>query len=108
MNTTEFRTSEIFNPSEIISFEEGGIVSKNIIKDRNGNVSLFAFDKGMELSEHSAPFHAMVQILEGKAIILIDKKPYHLQEGQAIIMPASIPHAVKAETRFKMLLTMIK
>jgi quercetin dioxygenase-like cupin family protein len=71
-------------------------------------VSLFAFDKGQRLSEHSAPFDAMVQVLEGRAEILINKVPYEVNAGQAIIMPANIPHAVIAVERFKMLLTMIK
>jgi quercetin dioxygenase-like cupin family protein len=69
---------------------------------------LFAFDKDQQLSEHSAPFDALIQILDGKAKITIDGKPYELKAGQSIIMPANIPHAVYAVEKFKMLLTMIK
>jgi len=76
--------------------------------ESTGNITLFAFDKDQKLSEHSAPFDAMVQCLEGKVEITIDKKPYSLTEGECIIMPANIPHAVYATEKFKMLLTMIK
>jgi quercetin dioxygenase-like cupin family protein len=71
-------------------------------------VTLFAFDKGQKLSEHSAPFDAMIQVLEGKAEVMINRVPYEVNGGQAIIMPANIPHAVNAIEKFKMLLTMIK
>jgi quercetin dioxygenase-like cupin family protein len=91
-----------------IDYAKDGIVSKRILEKSTGNVSLFAFDKGQKLSEHSAPFDAMVQVLEGKAEITIDKQPYHISAGESIIMPANIPHAVLASERFKMLLTMIK
>ncbi len=98
----------IQNFTKDIDYAADGIVSKRILEKSTGNVSLFAFDKGQKLSEHSAPFDAMVQVLEGKAEITIDKKPYHLSAGESIIMPANIPHAVLASERFKMLLTMIK
>ena len=93
---------------DMIDYSENGIVSKMILKEDSGNVTLFAFDKTEGLSEHSAPYDAMVQIIEGKAIISIDKKEHELSEGEFIIMPSDIPHAVKPVTRFKMLLTMIK
>ncbi len=104
----------VFSPSVIIDFcssveySPKGIVSKRVLQKSTGNVSLFAFDKGQALSEHTAPFDAMVQILEGKAEIIVDQKSYTLEAGQTIIMPANIPHAVNAVERFKMLLTMIK
>ena len=103
-----------FSPSVIIDFcsaveySPEGIVSKRVLQKSTGNVSLFAFDQGQVLSEHSTPFDAMVQVLEGKAEIIIDKKPIILEAGQTIIMPANVPHAVNALERFKMLLTMIK
>ena len=102
------------NPSEVFAFKEkvdyssDGIVSKRIIQKQVGNVSLFAFDKGQELSEHSAPYDAIVQVLDGNALIIINKVEFHLSSGQSIIMPAAIPHAVKAKEKFKMLLTMIR
>ncbi len=105
MNT--FSHSSKINFKQDITYASNSIVSKRVLEKSTGNISLFAFDKGQQLSEHSAPFDAMVQVIEGKAKITIDKKPYLLQEGDTIIMPASIPHAVFAEEKFKMLLTMI-
>jgi len=104
----EFSRSKIFSFNEIIDYQNNSIVSKQLIKCPVGNVSVFAFDKGESLSTHSAPFDAMVQIVDGNAEIVIDEKPYHLTSGQSIIMPANIPHAVKATEKFKMVLTMIK
>lgn len=103
-----FNHSEIFEFANRIEYSPDGIVSKRIIQKPTGNVSLFSFDKGQQLSEHTAPFDALIQVLEGQAEILINGKAYELSAGQAIIMPANIPHAVNAEAQFKMLLTMIK
>ena len=103
-----FEHSHIMRFHEKVDYSPEGIVSKRVIHKNTGNVSLFAFDKGQQLSEHSAPFDALIQVLEGRAEILIDRKPYHLEAGQSIIMPANIPHAVSAIEKFKMLLTMIK
>jgi quercetin dioxygenase-like cupin family protein len=92
----------------MVNYQAGAIVSRQITKSEGGNVTLFAFDKGQELSEHTAPFDALVQVLEGQAQIRISGKEYHLNAGEAIIMPANDPHALKAIEPFKMLLTMIK
>jgi len=100
--------SKILNFATDIEYAADGIVSKRIIQKTTGNVSLFAFDKGQQLSEHSAPFDAMVQVIEGQATIYINKEPYQLKGGDSIIMPANIPHSVFATEQFKMLLTMIK
>jgi len=108
METQLFSHSTIMNFSDKVDYSAEGIVSKRVIQKEKGNVTLFAFDKGQKLSEHSAPFDALVQVLEGKAEIMINRVPYILTAGQAIIMPANIPHAVNAVERFKMLLTMIK
>ena len=83
-------------------------MSKEFSKNTNGGITLFAFDKGQRLSEHSAPFDAVIQVVDGKAEIVIDGEPFLLGAGQMIIMPAGHPHAVNAVERFKMLLTMIK
>ncbi len=104
-NTTH---SKKLNFTKDVEYAADGIVSKRILEKTTGNVSLFAFDKGQKLSEHSAPFDALIQVLEGKAEITIAGKPFHLEVGESIIMPANIPHAVIATDRFKMLLTMIK
>ncbi len=91
-----------------VSYTEKSIVSKQLIKMPAGNITLFAFDKGEGLSEHSAPFDAFVQILDGRAEVKIAGKPFILNEGQFIIMPANIPHALTAIEKFKMMLVMIK
>lgn len=101
-------TSKIFNTSESIEYATGAVVSKTIIKKPAGNVTLFAFDLGEGLSEHTAPYDAMVQVLDGSVEITIAGNPYLVKTGQSIIMPATIPHALKAVERFKMLLVMIK
>lgn len=103
-----FDTSKIIDFNKAVEYSADGIVSKQVLIKSTGNVTLFAFDKGQRLSEHSAPFDAMVQVLEGKAEVIIDQQPFHLEAGQTIIMPANIPHGVNAIERFKMLLTMIK
>ncbi len=108
METQLFSHSQVMNFAEKVDYSSEGIVSKRVIQKETGNVTLFAFDKGQKLSEHSAPFDAMVQVLEGKVEILINRQPYQLTAGQSIIMPANIPHAVNAIEKFKMLLTMIK
>ncbi len=100
--------SEIVNLAEMVNYQEGSVVSRQITKADAGNVTLFAFDKDQELSEHTAPFDALVHILEGSAEIRISGKPFDLRAGEAIIMPANDPHALRAVTRFKMLLTMIR
>ena len=108
METPLFNHSTILAFNEKIEYSIEGIVSKRVIQKDKGNVTLFAFDKGQKLSEHSAPFDALIQVLEGKAEILINRVPFEVTAGQAIIMPANIPHAVNAVEKFKMLLIMIK
>jgi quercetin dioxygenase-like cupin family protein len=105
---SNFNHSTPHNFKNDIAYSDNSVVSKRVLEKSTGNITLFAFDKGQKLSEHSAPFDAMVQCVEGQVEITIDKKPYPLVEGQSIIMPANIPHAVFATEKFKMLLTMIK
>jgi quercetin dioxygenase-like cupin family protein len=100
--------SEILHMADLVAYNEGSVVSRQITKAEAGNVTLFAFDKDQELSEHTAPFDALVHVLDGETEVRISGKSYHLKTGDAIIMPADEPHAVKALTRFKMLLTMIR
>ena len=100
--------AEILNLAEMVSYQTGSIVSRQITKAEAGNVTLFAFDEGQELSEHTAPFDALVHVMEGEAEIIISGKSFHLKDGDAIVMPADEPHAVKANRQFKMLLTMIR
>ncbi len=103
-----FPTSEKFSMTDKIQYAEGAVVSKIIIRNERGNITLFAFDKGEFLSEHTAPFDAIVQILDGVGEVVINGTPFLLNTGESIIMPANIRHAVNAVERFKMLLTMIK
>jgi quercetin dioxygenase-like cupin family protein len=100
--------SEILHLAELATYQDGSVVSRQITKADAGNVTLFAFDKDQELSEHTAPFDALVHILEGRAEIKISGKAFQLETGDAIVMPANEPHALKATTPFKMLLTMIR
>lgn len=93
---------------QLIDFQTDAVVSKTLIKKEKGTVTTFAFDKDQGLSEHTAPFDALVQILEGKVDILLEGVSNILEKGEMIIMPANIPHALKAIEKFKMLLVMIK
>jgi len=103
-----FPTAEKFSMTEKVSYAEGSVVSKIIIRNDKGNVTLFAFDKGEFLSEHTAPYDAILQVLDGKGEVVIDGKTHELITGDSIIMPANVTHAVNAMERFKMLLIMIK
>lgn len=94
--------------ASLIEYQDDAVISKEIIKKKTGTVTLFAFDKGQGLSEHIAPFDALVYILAGKAEISISGKSSNVEMGQIIIMPANKPHALKAIERFKMMLVMIK
>ncbi|HJO95996.1 MAG TPA: cupin domain-containing protein [Victivallales bacterium] len=97
---------EIVN--DLVSYQDGSVVSRTLIEKKTGTVTLFAFGKDQALSEHTAPFDAMVYVLDGKAEITISGKSNIIEAGRMIVMPANEPHAVKAIERFKMLLTMIR
>lgn len=94
--------------AEMAAYQDSSVVSREIIRKQSGTVSVFAFDKGEGLSEHTAPFDALVYILDGEADIFIDGEAHHLKTGQMIIMPANHPHSLKAVKRFKMLLVLVK
>jgi quercetin dioxygenase-like cupin family protein len=93
---------------EELGYVPGSVVSRTLVKAGGGSVTLFAFDAGQELSEHTAPFDALVQVLDGEVLLTIGGRPVPARAGQAVLMPAHVPHAVKATARFKMLLTMIR
>ncbi len=97
-----------FNVGNLAAYQDHSVVSRELIRKPAGTMTVFAFDKGEGLSEHTAPFDAAVYILEGEAEIRIDGKPYTVKEGEMIIMPANKPHALGAVNRFKMMLIMIK
>ncbi len=103
---TETATS--MDLAELLAYQKDAVVSKTIIDKKTGTVTLFAFDQGQGLSEHTAPFDAMVQVLDGEVEIRISGNPHRVKAGQIIIMPANEPHALKAVAQFKMLLTMIR
>ncbi|MCF6176674.1 MAG: cupin domain-containing protein [Victivallaceae bacterium] len=100
--------SEAHNLAGLAEYAPGAIVSREIVNKKVGTLTVFAFDAGQGLSEHSAPFDAIVQILDGSSEWTIGGEPVSCAAGEIMIMPANVPHAVKAEQRFKMLLTMIK
>lgn len=108
MKTNEFEKGATFSYAQRIAYAENAVVSKHVLKKETGNITLFAFDKGEGLSEHTTPFDAVVTIVDGKAEVIIDGKSHLLSAGETIVMPAGIPHALKAQERFKMVLTMIK
>lgn len=94
--------------ADAVDYQSGAIVSRKMIQKPTGSVTLFAFDEGQELSTHSAPYDALIYVVDGEAAIRIDKKPYRVTRGQVLMLPANHPHAVKANRRFKMLLTMVR
>jgi quercetin dioxygenase-like cupin family protein len=100
--------SQVFNMAELIAVQTGAVVSRTLVNKKTGTLTVFAFDAGEGLSEHTAPFDALVYILEGEAEVTIGGTPLHLQSGEMVIMPADIPHALQAHTPFKMLLVMIR
>ena len=108
MGANEFKKGEKFDFNGSIEYAEKAVVSKHVLKKNTGNISLFAFDKGEGLSEHTTPFDALVHIVDGEAEISIDGKSVCVKTGESIVMPANIPHALKAVQRFKMVLTMIR
>jgi len=101
-------TAQVLTLADLADYQEGSVVSRTLVKQEQGSVTLFAFDRGQGLSEHTAPFDALVQVLEGEAEVAIDGQSHRLHTGELIIMPADKPHALKATRRFKMLLIMIR
>jgi quercetin dioxygenase-like cupin family protein len=100
-------TGKILDPKDLIAYQEGSVVSRMIVYKKSGTLTLFAFDAGEGLPEHTAPYDAIATIIDGEVEISIEKETFLLKEGQMIIMPANKPHTLHAPQRFKMLLTMI-
>ena len=94
--------------TDLVNYQEDAVVSKTVVEKKTGTVTLFAFGEGQGLSEHTAPYDALVCILDGEATVTISGKSHHLKEGEAILMPANEPHALEGPGRFKMMLTMIR
>lgn len=97
-----------FVPASMVDYAPQGIVSRVILRRPNGSVTLFAFDAGQELSEHTAPFEALLSVVEGRATVFIDRREYVVGCGETVRLPAGIPHAVRADEPFKMMLTMVR
>ncbi len=108
MSELEKLVAQPLQLAEEISYAEGGIVSKTLLDEKAGTLTLFALSEGQNISEHSAPHYALAQVLEGEGLFVINDKPLKVAAGQSIFMPPDIPHAVRAPADFKMLLTMIK
>jgi quercetin dioxygenase-like cupin family protein len=108
MESNEFEKAKVFSFNDSVEYASGGILSKTVLKKETGNISLFSFARGEALSEHTAPFDAIIQVVDGRGEVTIGGKPFILKAGETIIMPANIPHAVRAVEKFKMVLTMIR
>ena len=100
--------AEVVTTENMVGYQDSAVVSRTVVSKAAGTVTLFAFDRGQALSEHSAPFDALVVVLDGEGEITISGRPFKVARGQAILMPADEPHAVRAVERFKMMLVMIK
>ena len=108
MTDTKTPVANAMVAAELVNYQDGSIVSRTILEKPTGTVTVFAFDGDQALSEHTAPFDALVQVLEGRVAIRIAGKPHEVAAGELIIMPANVPHALQAMGRFKMILTMIR
>jgi quercetin dioxygenase-like cupin family protein len=108
LTPSEMPAAATISPLGLAGYQEGAVVSRTLLKRAGGTITLFAFDEGQSLSEHTAPFDAVAHILEGEAEITIAGTPLNVAAGEIVLMPAHQPHAVIARTRFKMLLTMIR
>lgn len=106
--TSELQAAQQTHLGNMMSYQEGSVVSRTLLNRKAGTITLFAFDQGQGLSEHTAPYDALAHVLEGDAEITISGKPLKLSGGEMVLMPANQPHGLKALSRFKMLLTMIR
>ena len=104
----EMPIAEVVRLMNLVNYQEGSVVSRTVVNRATGTVTLFAFDEGQGLSEHTAPFDAIAHVLEGESEITVSGKPLRATAGEAVLLPANQPHSVKALSKFKMLLTMIR
>ena len=105
---SNIQAGQVLDLIKLVEYGEGAVVSRTLFENNAGTITLFAFDKDQGLSEHTAPFDALVQVVEGEGEFIIGGKSNHVGESQLILMPANVPHAVRANTRFKMILTMLR
>lgn len=105
---SQIHPGEVLDVAALVDYAQGAIVSRTLLDNNAGTITLFSFDEGQELSEHTAPFDAFVQVLDGQGEFIVGGEAYSVKTGQVLLMPANVPHAVKATGRFKMLLTMLR
>jgi quercetin dioxygenase-like cupin family protein len=106
--SSDLDSARAVRPQELVDYAPGAIVSRALVKQKGGNVTLFAFDEGQELSEHTSPFDALVQVIDGELTLTIGGTPVQARTGDLVLMPADVPHGLRAPSRAKMLLTMIR
>jgi quercetin dioxygenase-like cupin family protein len=107
-NDVDDSKGKVQSLASCVDYQEGSVVSREILKKETGTLTVFSFDQGQGLSEHTAPFDALVDVIDGEAEILIDGQPHIVKAGEFIILPANVPHALKAKVKFKMLLVMLR
>ena len=105
---SKIQDRQVLDLIKLVEYGDGAIVSRTLMKNDAGTVTLFAFDTDQGLSEHTAPFDALVQVIDGRGEFIIAEESYHVDAGQLLLMPANVPHAVRANKRFKMMLTMLR
>ena len=103
-----FEKGKVFDPKALVAYAEGSVVSRELLHNDAGSITVFSFDKGQALSEHTAPFNALLQVIDGEMTFILEDEPLHLHAGEALMIPAGARHAVKAEQPFKMIITMVK
>ena len=104
----KFEKGKIFNANELVDYTDGGVVSKELIHNNAGSVTLFSFDAGQGLSQHTAPFDAFIQVIDGEMVLNVEGTDNHIKAGESFIIPVGALHSVKAEQRFKMIITMVR
>ena len=103
-----FEKGKVFVPKALVDYAEGSVVSRELEHNEAGSITVFSFDKGQGLSEHQAPFDALIQVIEGEMTLVLEGEPLHLHTGEALVIPAGARHAVEAVKNFKIIITMIK
>ena len=104
----KFEKGKVFVASELVDSTEGGVVSKELVHSNAGSVTLFSFDAGQGLSQHTAPFDAFIQVVDGEMVLNVEGTDHRIKAGESFIIPSGALHSVKAEQRFKMIITMIR
>lgn len=106
--TMKFEKGKVFVANELIDYTEGGVVSKELVHSQAGSVTLFSFDTGQQLSEHFAPYDALIQVVDGEMVLNVEGTDHHIKAGESFVIPSGARHAVRAEQPFKMIITMIR